>query len=237
MNLIDIQNITLGYESNMVIKNLSFKLENNDYLYIIGENGAGKSTLIKGILGLLKISKGKIIISKHIKQTQMGYLPQMTTAQKNFPASVYEVVLSGCLNSRGISPIYTKENKQLVLDNLKRLGILHLKKKCFRELSGGQQRRVLLARSLCSMKKLLILDEPVSGLDPKATEELYKTIESLNKKDKITVIMVSHDISSAIKYGTHILHLSDEKTFFGTVDEYKKSNHIKNLSGGNCNND
>lgn len=232
MELINIKDLALGYDRVSVMKDVNFQVNSEDYLCILGENGVGKSTLIKGILGLMKPLKGEIIVSNQIRQTQIGYLPQMTTAQKNFPASVYEVILSGCLNSRGINPLYSKKDKELVNVNMKKLGIEKLKNKCFKDLSGGQQKKVLLARSLCATKKILIMDEPTSGLDPKSTDELYKTICELNKNDHITIIMVSHDIANSLKYATKILHLNNEKTFFGTKDEYRKSKHIMNLIGG-----
>ena len=223
MKILTLKNVSLGYDTNIVIKNINFEIKEGDYLCVIGENGAGKSTLIKGILGLIKPIKGKIILDEDIKQEEVGYLPQMSTTMKNFPASVYEVVLSGCLNSRGLNPFYSKKNKELVNKNLKKLKIDSLKHKSFGELSGGQQRRVLLARALCAMKKILVLDEPTSGLDPKAINEFYKIIEKLNIEDKITIIMVSHDMKNAIKYGKKILHLAPEEIFFGTTNKYKKN--------------
>ena len=221
--LIECRNISLGYDNEMVLKDLSFTVEKNDYLSIIGENGSGKSTLIKGLLGFLKTEKGKIKISAGIKKTEIGYLPQMTFAQKNFPASVYEIVLSGCLNNRGKRFAYTKENRDRVVANLEKLKITDLQNKCFSELSGGQQRRVLLARALCSMKKVLILDEPTNGLDAKATGEFYTIIDKMNKEDNITIIMVSHDLRNVLTRGKHILYLGSGENFFGTVNEYKKS--------------
>lgn len=222
MDLIKVENISLRYDSNIIIKNLSFKVEEGDYLYIVGNNGAGKSTLIGSLLGLLKPYEGKFIFDKSIKQTEIGYLPQMTIAQKNFPASCYEVVLSGFLNSRGIKPTYTKQNKLNAISNMMKLNIGDLKHKCFNELSGGQQRRVLLARALCATKKVLVLDEPISSLDPKATKEFYELIKKLNEEENITIIMISHDIKSAITYGKHVLHITGDDPFFGTEKEYKK---------------
>jgi len=223
MRLLTLENVTFGYDKNIVINDLSFEVHEGDYLYVVGENGAGKSTLIKGLLGLLTPMKGKVFLDSSLEQKQIGYLPQMSTSMGLFPASVYEVVLSGCLNSRGILPTYSNENKQLAEENLKKLRIEDLKHKSFLELSGGQQRRVLLARALCSMKKILILDEPISGLDPKASNEFYQIIKELNEKDNIAVVMVSHDIRSAIRYGKTILHLSPEGAFMGNIDEYKEN--------------
>ena len=223
MAFITCENVSFSYENTSVIKNLNFSVNQGDYLCIVGENGSGKSTLIKGILGLKSPADGKIIRGDGLKTNETGYLPQQTPAQKDFPASVYEVVLSGRLNGRGLKPFYSKKDKQIALDNIKRLKIEHLIKRSYRDLSGGQQQRVLLARALCASKKILLLDEPVTGLDPIVTEDMYKLIETLNKDENITVIMVSHDIKSSVKYASHILHLNGDKTFFGTKDEYIKS--------------
>ena len=192
MELISCNNVSFSYENTSVIKDLSFSVNSGDYLCIVGENGSGKSTLIKGLLGLKNPSSGQIVRGSELKSNEIGYLPQQTPAQKDFPASVFEVVLSGRLNSRGIRPFYTKNDKKIAEENIHRLGIEHLQKRSYRELSGGQQQRVLLARALCASKKLLLLDEPVTGLDPIVTEEMYRLIDELNKKEKITIIMVSH---------------------------------------------
>lgn len=216
------EDITLGYEGIPVTEHLSFSVQAGDYLYIVGENGSGKSTLMKTILRLKTPMKGKIETGDGLKPDEIGYLPQQTAVQRDFPASVLEIVRSGCLNRCGLRPFYRREEKQRALDNMERLGIRHLAKRCYRELSGGQQQRVLLARALCAAEKLLLLDEPVSGLDPKVTAQMYGLIESLNRKDGITVIMVSHDIEAALRYATHILHIGST-TFFGTTAQYLQS--------------
>ena len=221
--LISCQNLAFSYEDVDVIKDLSFIISEGDYLCIVGENGSGKSTLTKGLLGLKAPDKGKIIFSDELKRKDIGYLPQQTPAQKDFPASVFEVVLSGRLNSRGLRPFYSKSDKMTAHENIHRLGIEELMRRSYRDLSGGQQQRVLLARALCAGRKLLFLDEPVTGLDPIVTEEMYRIIDDLNKKENITIVMVSHDITSAVKYATHILHLNFEKSFFGTTRDYIKS--------------
>ncbi len=221
--LISCRNLAFSYEDVDVIKDLSFTISEGDYLCIVGENGSGKSTLTKGLLGLKVPDKGKIIFSDELKRKDIGYLPQQTPAQKDFPASVFEVVLSGRLNSRGLRPFYSKNDKKIALENINRLGIEDLMRRSYRDLSGGQQQRVLLARALCAGRKLLFLDEPVTGLDPIVTEEMYRIIDELNKKENITIVMVSHDITSAVKYATHILHLNFEKSFFGTTKDYKAS--------------
>lgn len=223
--IFEFKDVTLGYENTIVTENLDFSLNQGDYLCIVGENGTGKSTLVKTLLGLIKPLKGKISINTDGKDHKsVGYLPQQTQAQKDFPASVWEVVLSGVLNRGHRSPFYTKDDKAEAMKNMEKLGITDLKKKCYRELSGGQQQRTLLARALCATDNTLILDEPVTGLDPAASMELYETIKKLNENDGVTVVMVTHDIENALDYASHILHLKQDSYFYGTVEEYKKSN-------------
>lgn len=228
MAIIKCSDVTMSYEGKSVFTNLSFELEKGSYLCIVGENGSGKSTLMKGILGLLKPTNGKIEYSDGLIQSQIGYLPQQSSVQRDFPASVYEVVLSGTLNGRGMRPFYSKKEKALADKNLERLSITHLKKRCYRELSGGQQQRVLLARALCATKTLLLLDEPVTGLDPVVSAEFYELISDINKNDNITIIMVSHDIQESVKNASHILHIENKSCFYGTVNEYL-NNSISNI--------
>ena len=234
--IFECKDVTLGYENKVVAKNLNFKIDQGDYLCVVGENGTGKSTLIKTLLGLIKPLNGEVIANVQGKNHKgVGYLPQQTQAQKDFPASVWEVVLSGVLNNDHRCPFYNKKDKAEAEKNMEKLNILDLKKRCYRELSGGQQQRVLLARALCATDSVLILDEPVTGLDPAASMELYETIKDLNKKENVTIIMVSHDIKNALNYATHILHLEQENDFFGTVEEYKKSNVSNMFLGGAAN--
>lgn len=223
MAILKCDNVTMSYEGKSVFSDLSFELNKGEYLCIVGENGSGKTTLMKGLLGLLKPSKGRIEYSDGLEQKQIGYLPQQSAIQRDFPASVYEVVLSGTLNGRGLRPFYSKKEKILTERNLERLSITHLKKSCYRELSGGQQQRVLLARALCATKSLLLLDEPVTGLDPVVSGEFYDLIMDINKNDNITVIMVSHDIKEAVHNATHILHIENKSCFYGTVNNYLNS--------------
>lgn len=234
--IFECKDVTLGYENKVVAKNLNFKIDQGDYLCVVGENGTGKSTLIKTLLGLIKPLNGEVIANVQEKNHKgVGYLPQQTQAQKDFPASVWEVVLSGVLNNDHRCPFYNKKDKAEAEKNMEKLNILDLKKRCYRELSGGQQQRVLLARALCATDSVLILDEPVTGLDPAASMEFYETIKDLNKKENVTIIMVSHDIKNALNYATHILHLEQENDFFGTVEEYKKSNVSNMFLGGAAN--
>lgn len=214
------ENLTLGYASNIILENLSFEVNKGDYLCIVGENGSGKTTLMKTLLRLIKPISGKILFSDGLIQDEIGYLPQQTDVQKDFPASVYEIVLSGCQSRCGRRPFYNKAEKELALANINKMGISHLKKRCYKELSGGQQQRVLLARALCATQKMLLLDEPVSALDPEATEEMYRLIKDLNDEG-ITIIMISHDVQAALNYASHILHIGAE-IFFGKKEDYIK---------------
>lgn len=223
MALLTCQDVALGYEGIIVVDNLNFKVDRGDYMCILGENGSGKSTLMKAILGLKSPMSGKIITDDGLKHNEIGYLPQQTIVQRDFPASVNEIVMSGFLNHSGFRPFYSKEEKKLALDNMRRLGIEDLRKRCYRDLSGGQQQRVLLARALCATGRLLLLDEPVAGLDPKVTSEMYELIYSLNM-DGITIIMVSHDMQAALKYATKILHVSDKPEYFESKEAYLNSN-------------
>ncbi|MBQ7203898.1 MAG: metal ABC transporter ATP-binding protein [Eubacterium sp.] len=221
MALLKCENLTLGYDSRTVVSDLNFEINSGDYLCIVGENGSGKSTLVKTLLNLQPRIGGDIIYGDGLSRNEIGYLPQQTVVQRDFPASVWEIVLSGNLSSGGFKPFYTKADKNRAEENIRKMGIDSLKKCCYRELSGGQQQRVLLARALCATKKLLLLDEPVSGLDPRVTAEMYDLIKELNTQG-ITVIMISHDIAAALKYASHILHIGSD-VFFGTKAEYLDS--------------
>lgn len=221
MALLTIKDLSLGYDSHSILDHLNFEVNEGDYLCIVGENGSGKSTLMKTLLHLREPLSGEIIMSEGLKANEIGYLPQQTLVQRDFPASVKEIVLSGCQGRCGLRPFYNREEKKLAEDNMKLLGISDLKDKCYRELSGGQQQKVLLARALCATRKMLLLDEPVSGLDPNATLQMYELIRELNSV-KITIIMITHDIASAVKYASHILHIGEE-IFFGTKEEYMES--------------
>ena len=210
---------------------MSFQVDRGNYLCVVGENGSGKSTLMRTILGLQAPMSGQIQKGDGLKESQIGYLPQQTPVQKDFPASVWEVVLSGCEGGCGWRPYYTKAEKDRALENIRSMGLSNLINRCYRELSGGQQQRVLLARALCATDTLLFLDEPVSGLDPKVTEEMYALIEKLNREQGITVIMISHDIQAALRYATHILHIGGA-VFFGTREEYLRSGILTSLMKG-----
>ena len=223
MELLKLTDVSVGYEGKPVASHLSLTLNEGDYLCIVGENGAGKSTLMKTLLNLRAPIEGSIVFSDAIARNEIGYLPQQTQVQRDFPATVWEVVLSGCLNRSGLNPFYSKAQKQTAEEWIARLDIRDLKKRSYRALSGGQQQRVLLARALCATKKLIVLDEPVAGLDPIVTADLYALIQRINRENGITVIMVSHDIGAALQYATHILQVSGDSNFFGTVEEYRQS--------------
>lgn len=227
MALITCKNVSLGYEGQTILENVNFEIKGGEYLCIIGENGAGKSTLVKGLLRLKKPMSGTIELDG-LKHREIGYLPQQTSAQKDFPASVYEVVISGRLNNLSFKPFYTKEDKKDAEEKMKLMGIFELRDKCYHDLSGGQQQRVLLARAMCATKKVILLDEPVSGLDPVVTNELYELIHKINREMGITVIMVSHDIEATLKYATHIIYLEKEHVFFGTKEAYLKTEKGRN---------
>ena len=216
------QNLCVGYDGKSVLQDLNFEVYAGDYLCIVGENGSGKSTLMKTILGLQVPISGRILTGDGLRKNEIGYLHQQTLVQKDFPASVKEIVLSGCQGRCGSRPFYSKEEKRLAAESIRKMQIESLSGCCYRELSGGQQQRVLLARALCATRKILLLDEPVSGLDPKVTVQMYTLIESLNRQDGITVIMISHDIAAAVKYASHILHIGDT-VFWGTKEAYLHS--------------
>lgn len=221
MALITAENLSLGYESRAILEGLNFSVNAGDYLCIVGENGSGKTTLMKTLLHLQEPIKGTIRLGDGLKPKEIGYLPQQTIVQKDFPASVREIVLSGCQSRTGMRPFYNKEEKAMAQKNMERMGIASFSDRCYRDLSGGQQQRVLLARALCATQKLLLLDEPVSGLDPKVTMDMYQLIQGLNEEG-ITIIMISHDIATSVQYASHILHIGNS-VFFGTKDEYVQS--------------
>ena len=218
MAILTVNNLTIGYEDQEVLSGLNFTIHAGDYLCIVGENGSGKTTLVRTLLGLIPPRDGEIVRGDGFEAGEIGYLPQQTEVQRDFPASVREIVLSGCLARCGLRPFYGKEEKALAEKNMVRMDITHLKDRCYRELSGGQQQRVLLARALCAAEKVLLLDEPVTGLDPVVTAEMYELIRSLNKEG-VTILMISHDVEAALRYATHILHVGDP-LFFGTKDQY-----------------
>lgn len=228
MSYIEAKNLSIGYEGKEILTGINFTINKGDYLSIVGANGSGKSTLMKVILGLVPKMDGEIIYGNALKKNEVGYLPQQTLIQREFPASVEEIVLSGCQGRMGLRPFYNKEEKKLARENMERMDILDLAKACYRELSGGQQQRVLLARALTATRKVLLLDEPVTGLDPVATANMYDLISDLNKEG-ITIIMISHDIDAAVNYSSHILYVKQDNVSFMSVEEFLKSEISKNL--------
>ena len=219
MSQIICQNLAIGYDGKAILKDINFSINEGDYLCIIGENGSGKSTLMRTLLHLQQPVSGTILLGDGLQSNEIGYLPQQTAVQKDFPASVREIILSGCQNRCGLRPFYNRAEKRQAAEMMEKLQITHLSNRCYRELSGGQQQRVLLARALCATKKILLLDEPVSGLDSKVTEEMYQIIETLNRKDKITIVMITHNINDSVKYASHIMHIG-KNVFYGTKQEY-----------------
>ena len=221
--LIVCKDISLGYEGQSVLTHLDLTVRAGDYLCIVGDNGSGKSTLLRGLLGLLPPQSGEIWRAPELQKGAVGYLPQQTKAQKDFPATVFEVVLSGFLNRKGMHFFYSAAQKSEALMNMGKLGILELKDACYRDLSGGQQQRVLLARALCAASRLLILDEPITGLDPAAAQDLYKTLAYLNEKEGMAIVMVTHDLKAALKSARTVLHIGRKGLFSGTVADYLAS--------------
>ena len=232
MSLLQVQNSAFRYDGKDVVTGLNFSVEHCDYLCIVGENGSGKSTLVKGLLGLKAPHSGTIAYGEGLTARQIGYLPQQKESQRDFPASVQEVVLSGTLNSLGFRPFYTRAQKKSALEQIERVGMLPLKNAAFRELSGGQQQRALLARALAATQKLLILDEPIASLDPVASADMYRLIEQINREHGVTVVMVSHDPHAAAHEAKSVLHLENRQLFYGTSAEYRKSEIGKRFLGG-----
>lgn len=230
--LLKCEHVDFGYENQDAVVDVSLEVNTGDYICIVGENGSGKSTLMKGILGLLKPTGGRIVFSEELKKAGIGYLPQQTAAQKDFPATVQEVVLSGCLSKRGNRPFYSAAERGVADFNMERLGIMDLKKNCYRDLSGGQQQRTLIARALCATDKLLVLDEPITGLDPSSAQDLYQIVRKLNREEKVAILMVSHDIGNIVKQAGKILHLSQKVVFYGSASDYIKSGIGRHFLGG-----
>lgn len=236
MALITCKDLVLGYDGRAITQAFDFSVHTGDYLCIVGENGSGKSTLIKTLLRLQTPISGSIETGDGLQANEIGYLPQQTAVQRDFPASVREIVISGCQGRCGLRPFYNRKEKALAAEMMHKLGLNGMEKRCYRELSGGQQQRVLLARALCATQKILLLDEPVAGLDPKVTAEMYHMIDDLNKQDGITIIMISHDMDAALHYASHILHIGDT-SFYGTKSEYLNSKigkRFASLEGGDA---
>ena len=229
--LLTCQDLSLGYEGRVIISDLSFTVESGDYLCIVGENGSGKSTLMRTLLGLQAPLSGKVVYGEGMRRDRVGYLPQRTDAQEDFPATVWEIVLSGRCGRLGKRPFYGREDRAAACANIEKMGLSDLKNRCFRELSGGQQQRVLLARALCAADRILLLDEPVSGLDPKVTAEMYEIIADLNRKEGLTVIMISHDLEAALRYADHVLHVG-KTLFYGSRDDYLQSGFTASFRKG-----
>ena len=230
MTLIDCQKVYMNYDSTKAVNGVSFNVDTGDFLCIVGENGTGKSTLLKGILGLQKLNSGTIAFSG-ITNREIGYLPQKTVVQKDFPASVREVVISGC-QSKNFKLFYSSSDRKKAQHNIEMLGINDIKNKPFNELSGGQQQRVLIARALCATDKLLLLDEPTTGLDPFVTAELYRLIGHLNKEHGVAVVMVTHDVKNSVQYANKILCMEHDSDFFGTTEEYMNTPAARLIFGG-----
>lgn len=221
MALIGIKNVTIAFEGAVAVDNVSLSVKKGEYLLIVGENGSGKSTLMRAMLGLVRPKSGKIVYGDGLQKNQIGYLPQQTAAQRDFPASVEEVVLSGCVSRMGLRWRFSKKDREKALANMELLDVAKFRKKSYRNLSGGQQQRVLLARALCATDSILLLDEPVTGLDPQAAEEMYGIIRKLNKEHGVAIVMVSHDLQGAMRDADKVLVMGRSLNFLGTVQEYE----------------
>jgi zinc transport system ATP-binding protein len=230
--LIVCRDAAFGYDGHVVVGGLNFSVDSGDYLCIAGENGSGKSTLIKGLLRLIPPLEGSVTVDADVKRIETGYLSQQAAAKNDFPAGVAEIVLSGNTGSMGLRPFYSRAEKQRAEENMERLLIADLKKRCYRELSGGQQRRVLVARALCAARKLLVLDEPGAGLDPLIAAELYGLLKKSNRETGITIIMVTHDVRTAARYANKVLHVKNEQCFFGETADYMRSAVGREFCGG-----
>ncbi len=231
MALMTCRDLSLGYDGDVLVKDLNFEVNAGDYLCIVGENGAGKSTLMRTLLGLQPPLSGSITFGEGLRRRDLGWLPQQTPVQRDFPAAVGEIVLSGCQAQEGFHPFYTKSDKTRARDAMARMDISELSRRCYRELSGGQQQRVLLARALCAADRLLLLDEPVAGLDPKVTAEMYDLIGRLNREDGVTIVMISHDIPAAVRWADHILHISEGRSWFGATADYLRTPQGRAFAG------
>ncbi len=218
--LLKVEKLEVGYGKNIVIRNASFEIKNGDFVCVVGANGSGKSTLIKAILGLVKPIKGKITFSNRLTKNEIGYLPQEMKVEQNFPATVWEIVLSGNLGKMKTAPFYKTAEKKRSTEALKKLGISHLAQLSFTELSGGQKQKVLLARALVAMTKLLILDEPSNNLDYVSRHDFYETLKSLNRTEKMTIIMITHDLDAEDLIGNKIFALADSKVTVETTKNY-----------------
>ncbi len=221
--LLRTEHLSCGYDGHPILKDLSFEVETGSYMCVVGENGAGKSTLVKTLMGLIPPLAGTVETGEGLTRREIGYLPQQTPVQRDFPATVKEIVLSGTLNRRGWRPFYSRSERLRAARAMCRLELADLAGHSYRELSGGQQQRVLLARALCATSQLLVLDEPVAGLDPHATSEMYELVRQINREDGVTVLMVSHDVCCAVAEATHVLHLGHHARFCGPVAAYRAS--------------
>ena len=230
MSQIECKNMSIGYSNKTILRNLNFEINQGEYIFILGDNGVGKTTLLKTLLGLIPPLKGDIIYDQSVKKTSIGYIPQKSKIQQEFPASVYEIVISGCVNNLKWKPFYTKKDKEQVATAMKLLNITHLARRPFRELSGGQQQRVLLARAFCATDKILVLDEPFVGLDNYSTNQLQKSLTRINKELGVTIVIVSHYVEESLKMCNKVIVLSENNTYTCLPSEYRSGSLVKEVT-------
>ena len=220
--LMEAKHLDIGYGKKVIYGGLNFSVKAGDFICIVGPNGAGKSTLVKTLLGLIKPLNGEIRFYG-LKRGLIGFLPQEIKIDENFPATVFEIVLSGNLNRLGKRAFFNQDERKHALSKMKLVGISELKDRHFVELSGGQRQKVMLARALTATQDLLILDEPSNSLDRKSTKELYATLKKINQNG-ITIMMITHDLDHGNLIGNKILALRDT-FYYGATDDFVKRIH------------
>ena len=218
MTILEVENLKVSYSNHVALENINFKIDNGDYVCLVGENGSGTSTLVKTIVGLLKPDEGKINLN--ISLDEVAYLSQTNLKELDFPATAKEIIMSGVQKHRKL-PFYTKKDKEAYEEIIKKLKIEELQNRRIGDLSGGQKQRILIARALIRNPKLLILDEPATGLDYNITKELYKILENENKNHQMTIIMATHDLDELNEIKPRIIYLAKTIKYDGELEAWK----------------
>lgn len=218
MTILEVEKLKVSYSNHVAIENINFKIEDGEYVCLVGENGSGKSTLVKTIVGLLKPEEGQVNLN--ISLDEVAYLSQTNLKDLDFPATAKEIIMSG-IQKHGKFPFYTKKDKEIYENVIKQLKIEELQGRRIGDLSGGQKQRILIARALVRQPKLLILDEPATGLDYNITKELYKILENLNKNNKMTIIMATHDLEEINEIKPRIISLAKKVKYDGNLEGWK----------------